>query len=104
MLRNEEYWVGPIVENLCQVFDKVMAFDCGSSDSTPDILKRLETLYPGVLEVSLFERMTPEANGKIRQLMTDQTKTEYAAIVDGDEWYPIEALWKLRNSEIPEEA
>ena len=105
MVRNEEYWIGHILIPVLQVFEHVIIADTGSSDDTLKIVGQVLQGVPNEkYELIVTAPLTPKENGEMRQHMTDITPTEWAMIVDGDEYYTIEALEKLMATDIPETA
>ena len=101
MVKNEEYWLPYVLENLCQVFDKIVAIDCGSRDETPEILLYFRSIYHEKIDLELLREMNLEKNGYIRQYMSEKTQTTWAAIIDGDEYYPVAELKKLVDTILP---
>ncbi len=104
MVKNEEYWVGHILRPLLEVLDFVLVADCGSTDRTQAIIK--EVLYPHPQKSRFFSlgALTPEENGQVRQFLTRCTQTEWAMIVDGDEYYPEGVLRKICDTDLPSRA
>lgn len=101
MLRNESFWIGYVLAAACRVLDKIIVIDCGSEDATPDIVRHVQKYYPETIHFETTGPLTEAENGAIRQYMTDNTKTEWAAIIDGDELYSVEALWNILNTGMP---
>lgn len=100
MLKNEIFWIRPVITQLCQVFPKVIAADCGSKDGTLEVLVELRAQYTN-LQIYNMGEVTPTQNGQVRQFLTERTETEWAAITDGDEFYTLEALRNLFATELP---
>ncbi len=102
MIRNEEYWLGYVLDSLLQVMDEVIVVDTGSSDNTVDVVRRVMKEHPNCRTQFLcYGHLTPEENGQARQWMTDRTHTEWAMIVDGDEYYAPETLQKIKSTPLP---
>lgn len=95
MVRNEQFWVPYIVAAAARVLDKLIIIDCGSEDGTPDLIRHVQSYYPNKIHFETTGPLTEAQNGAIRQYMTDLTKTEWAAVMDGDEIYSAEALQNL---------
>jgi len=101
MVRNEENYIEPVMDSIIQAgFREVLVVDCASQDRT------FEKLVPyGRLDRVRLTRtaiLTPEENGQVRQWLTDRTRTRWAMIIDGDEYYWPYVLRRLLKLEIPE--
>lgn len=104
MLANEEVWIGHVLEPLLDVCEQVLIYDCASKDRTPEIIQAVLASkdWPAEVEFVEFDVMSPKLNGRVRQMMTDRTKTEWAIIVDGDEYTPVEMLRAIKQIGMPE--
>jgi len=99
MVKNEVYWIGPVLSSLLACFETVLVADCGSRDGTLDILRNLQR--PGMVLLEKGE-LTPEANGRVREELRQLTRTPWSFVCDGDEYYPVENLTQIVNYEIPQ--
>lgn len=105
MVRNEAYWIGYVLPQLLQELDFVLIADCGSKDGTVGVIKQVLEECPTKNWVfHQFEPMTAALNGYVRQNLTDETQTEWAIIVDGDEWYSNATLKKIKDTQVPDNA
>jgi glycosyltransferase involved in cell wall biosynthesis len=106
MLRNEEYWVGYVLESVLKVMDEVIIIDTGSTDNTIEVCRKAVKESDGRCRVQwlLYGPLTPEQNGQARQWMTDKTHTEWAMIIDGDEYYAPEVLQTIKDTPLPSTA
>lgn len=95
MVRNEEYWIAHILTNICKVLPKVIVADCGSIDRTLERAHAISARFPGKMTVLELGQLSAKENGAVRQKMTDLTTTEWAAVMDGDEFYPVSSLENL---------
>lgn len=98
MLRNERYWTPYVLTSAALALDRLIVVDCGSEDGTPDMVRLVQDAFPNKIHFETTGPLTPEQNGAIRQYMTDLTKTEWAAVMDGDEIYPHQSLVNLLNT------
>ena len=101
MVKNEEHFITPVMQSIVQAgFRKVLVADCGSLDRT------FEKLVPfGVVphvKLTRYGTLTPEENGRVRQHLTDNTKTRWAMLVDGDEYYWPYMLRRIVAAPMPE--
>ena len=101
MLRNEEFWIEPVLRAVLAVTRNILIFDTGSEDGTKDILE--EIWKPGVRIEYADHVLTPEENGEARQVMSDMTETEWAFLVDGDELLDVEKLKVVLSSPPPQD-
>ncbi len=101
MVRNEEYYIRPVLESVLQAgFKEVILADCGSTDLTWTIASQYLG-WPG-FRLYCFGVLTPQENGQVRQFMTDVTHTPWAMLVDGDEFYWPSALKHILAQEMPD--
>ena len=96
MVRDEEYWIGMILESLVKNLSNIFVFDTGSTDSTIGIIKS----FP---KVTLVEKgaLNPMQLMQCRNEMMEMTRTPWAWQVGGDEWYPEKAVKVLLEQEMP---
>lgn len=102
MARNEEYFIGYTLQPLLEVLDHVIVVDTGSGDNTVQVIREVCKQFPTSRStILLYNPLTPEANGRIRQIMTNLVETEFALLVDADEYYPPEVLDQIKSTELP---
>ena len=105
MVRNEENWIGHILESAVSVMDHTIIVDTGSTDRTIAVINNVLVGIPkDKFTLIVCPPLTPKENGEMRQTMTDLTPTEWAIIIDGDEYYSPEMLKALKETQIPETA
>lgn len=92
VIKNEEFWIGYILRELCKVFPRVIVIDTLSTDNTPVIARS----FP---QVAFFEYDMKQSDSicPARQMGLDMIKTEWSFLVDGDEYYEEEQLLNLKN-------
>jgi len=95
MIRNEEYWIGFVLENLTKRLRNILVFDTGSTDKTIEIVKS----FP----VTLVEKgpLSPMELMKCRNEMLEMTQTPWAWQIDGDELYPDKSIKTLLKQNMP---
>ena len=96
MVRDEEYWLGHILEVLTKHLSNIFVYDTGSTDKTIEIVKSFPT-------VTLVEKgpLNPMQLMQCRNEMMEQTKTPWAFQVDGDEFYPEKSIKALLKCKMP---
>jgi glycosyltransferase involved in cell wall biosynthesis len=105
MARNEEYFIGYVLQPLLEVLDHVIIVDTGSGDNTVQIIREAcQSFSSSKYTILLYNPLTPEANGRVRQIMTGLVETEFALLVDADEYYPLGVLERIKNTELPDTA
>lgn len=94
LVRNEERFIRAAVEAVLPLAGKVLIYDTGSTDRTPEILAAMrdEKMEWSRVEGSSREDLTRHRNGMIAR-----TQTEWFMVVDGDEVYPSSAVEWIRQ-------
>ncbi len=98
MVRNEAYWIAPVLNSLCSVFQNVLVADCGSDDGTLQIARQF--IRDGV-KVLAKGKLTPKENGHVREELRAMTETPWSFVCDGDEYYPSDRLREIAKIELP---
>lgn len=102
MWLNEVLWAERIIKAVLEApFEVVLLYDCGSEDGTLDVARSFDDPR---LRIEALGKLTPEANGQVRQLMIDATETPWAYNVDGDELYPPGMLERILSVPLPDRA
>jgi len=102
MVKNEEYFITPVMQSIVQAgFREVLVADCGSLDRTFERLVPFGELTR--VKITRYGTLTPEENGRVRQHLTDNTKTRWAMLVDGDEYYWPYMLRRIVAAPMPED-
>lgn len=88
LVKNEERYLWFSVVSVINFVDKVLIWDTGSSDKTPEIALRLKRLFPEKIEYKEIGEISANEFPKIRQQMLDATKADWFIVLDGDEvWW-----------------
>lgn len=88
LVKNEERYLWFSVKSVIDHVDKILLWDTGSTDKTPEIIKALEVKYPDKIEVRYLKDVDPFEFTKVRQEMLDLTQEDWIMILDGDEvWW-----------------
>jgi len=96
MVKNEEYFIGYILNTLTKYLPNVFVFDTGSADSTIEIIKE----FPSVKLVEKGQ-LSPMGLMECRNEMMEMTETPWVWQVDGDEFYPESSVEELLKCEMP---
>jgi glycosyltransferase involved in cell wall biosynthesis len=89
LVKNESRWIWFALMSVLDFVDRIMVWDTGSDDSTPDIIRLIDS--PKIK----FKQIGPvDAAGhtEARQAMLDQTQADWILILDGDEIWWRESL------------
>lgn len=83
-IKNEDFWIEPILRVVCKVFREVMVIDSGSQDQTLPIL---DALAGEGLDFRLFRHgEPPNRMTVVTNLIVDHcVRAEWVYLVDGDE-------------------
>lgn len=85
IVKNEEVFVGYAIRSVVDYVDSVIVFDTGSTDTTPNIVRKLQSEYPDKIVFHEKGPCTGIRHTELRQEMLDLTNTDWFMIVDGDE-------------------
>lgn len=99
MVKNEEIWLYSVLHDVCEMFERVIVLDTGSTDRT----KTIANIFDNV------ELLTEDFGGDAfqigngRNLLRRKVQTHWMFLIDGDEIWTHPQLEKLLNSTIPDD-
>ncbi len=93
LVKNEEVYFGYGVRSVIDYVDKVLIFDTGSKDATPQIAFKLTQEYPDKIVYYKKNPCNHLQQNAYKQEMLEMTKTDWFMILDGDE------VWTRRGIE-----
>lgn len=95
LVQNEGRWLWFAVTSVIDHIDRMLLWDYGSSDDTPEIIKALKEKYGDKIMSSREAGLTAEEFPLARQKMLDATKGEWILMLDGDEIWWEESISKV---------
>ncbi len=97
IVKNEERFVWYSAMSVINHVDQMLIWDMGSKDKTKKILENLvlDERTKGKIKLKTFETGKYFDEQKIRQMMLDETKSEWFIVVDGDEIWWHDSLRKV---------
>lgn len=98
LVKNEERFVWYSVMSIIDHVDKVLLWDTGSIDNTPEILKELKKRNPEKIDLKFLKSVTTDEFTKVRQDMLEATKSDWFIVSDADEIWWDESIKKLTNT------
>ena len=88
LVKNEEKYLWYSVASVAPFVDKVLLWDTGSTDKTPEICKELINRFPEKIDFRQVKQEGADDFTLVRQEMLDQTDSDWFIILDGDEvWW-----------------
>jgi len=94
---NEERYLWFVVMSVINYIDKILLWDTGSSDNSVKIIKELKKRYPDKIDFREIGPVNADTYTKARQAMLDETKSDWFMILDGDEVWYDDSIFKVRN-------
>lgn len=96
LVRNEEFWLPYTLEATRGWFDRYVIYDVGSEDRTRNILTNFMNTNPGVdFRYRALPMCETSVQGTFRNAMIAEAERDYYFILDGDEYWPQDALQAL---------
>ena len=88
MVKNEAKWLWYSVNSVAPFVDKVLLWDTGSRDASPEIEFELVKKYKDKIILKERKQDTPQEFRNVRHEMLDATDADWFLVVDGDEiWW-----------------
>lgn len=97
MVKNEEYFIGYILQVLTQFLPHILVMDTGSTDLTISIIKS----FPSVVLIEKGEQ-DRWGLGECRNEMMSMLETDWAWQIDGDEYYPKQSIEAFLKHDMPD--
>jgi len=96
IIKNEEYWIWYCLKSIIPFCKRIMVWDTGSTDNTLRILQHPE-LYD-CIELRRLQSVDEYSHTAMRNLMIEETKTEWFCIIDGDEIWTSDLFMEIAKS------
>ena len=88
LVRNEEKYIWFSIMSVIDYVDKVMVWDTGSDDKTPEIIRGISREYPKKIVHKKVGKVSSEGLTKASQEMIKETESDWILLLDGDEvWW-----------------
>ena len=98
LIKNEERYIWYSLMSIIEYVDKIMVWDTGSTDKTPQIVNQIKQRYPSKIEYKECGDVNAEQYTVFRQKMLHATKSDWFMILDGDEVWWDESIKKLKDT------
>lgn len=95
LVKNEARWLWYSVSSVIDYVDKLLLWDTGSTDGTPEIIEELRKRYPDKIEFRLYGPVTSETFTMARQEMLEATTSDWFIVVDADEIWWEDSIKKV---------
>lgn len=95
LVKNEERFLWYSVAVWAPYADKVLVWDTGSTDRTPEVIEALKKQFGSKIEVKSLPGIAPNEFPEVRQKMLEATSTDWFILVDGDEVWWESAINKV---------
>lgn len=102
LVKNEEYFLPYCLESVAGHFDRMVIYDVGSEDRTPEIIRWFvdKEKHRTDFFVRMLPHCPPVVQGTFRNSMIAEALSDYYFILDGDEVYTSDDLKRIKQ--IPE--
>jgi glycosyltransferase involved in cell wall biosynthesis len=98
LVKNEERCLWFAVTSAIDYVDRLLLWDTGSSDSTPEIISALRNKYPNKIITKEFGEVDINEFTQARQAMLEETKGDWVLVLDGDEVWWEGSIKELTNT------
>lgn len=95
VIRNEENFIWFSINSVINYVDRILIYDLGSTDNTIKIIKTIKSPKIVLREFPPNTEMVTHA--RLRQKMLEETKSDWALLLDGDEIWLDSSIKKLRQ-------
>lgn len=99
LVKNEEYWLPFCLESVAGQFERIVLYDIGSEDNTPNIIQWFVDKEKDNTEffVRLLPHCDPTIQGIFRNSMIAEARSDWYMILDGDELYNPADIEFIKN-------
>lgn len=95
LIKNEENFIWYSIESVINHVDKIMIWDTGSTDTTIQIIKDLESKYQNKISFKEKGKVDEIKYSKLRQEMLEKTDQGWIMLLDGDEIWWEDSIKKV---------
>lgn len=98
VVKNEENFIWFAITSVVDYVDKILVYDTGSKDKTVEIVKEIQKIKKGKIDLTEVGDVDKHMFAKIRQEMLDRSNCDWILILDGDEVWWDKSIKKLVNT------
>ncbi|OGM02407.1 hypothetical protein A2115_03010 [Candidatus Woesebacteria bacterium GWA1_41_8] len=95
IVKNEERFIWYAISSVVEFVDKILIWDTGSSDLTPEIIREAQKYFGNKIEYSQKGKASPEQIPRLRGEMLKGTSADWVINLDGDEVWWDDSILKL---------
>lgn len=95
LVRNEERYIWYSLKSVVDFVDKMLVWDTGSNDNTVEIIKEFQKQHPNKVEFNQVGKVDKDSYTQKRQEMLEITDSDWFLILDGDEVWWQDSLYKI---------
>ena len=97
LVKNEERYIWYSIMSVINYVDKILVWDTGSTDKTPEIIELIKQKYPQKIEYKECGDVTPDQYTVLRQKMLNETNSDWFMILDGDEVWWEDSIKRVKG-------
>lgn len=97
IVHNEENFIWFAIMSVVDLVDKILVWDTGSTDKTVRIIKKIQEIKKDKIIIKEIGRVNIWEFSKMRQKQLLQSKCDWILLLDGDEIWWKESIYKLIN-------